>query len=57
MKSIMFILNKLVRLISVQMMIQSINLIETYAHKASNNLVCEEEENECNNTIKQYKNV
>ena len=53
----MFILNKLVRLISVQMMIQSINWIETYAHKTSNNLVCEKEEIECNNTIKQYKNV
>ena len=37
--------------------IQSIDLIETYAYRTSEDLVCKKEEIECNNIIKQYKNV
>ena len=37
--------------------IQSIDLIETYTHGTSEDLVCKEKENKCNNIIKQYKNV
>ena len=37
--------------------IQSIDLIETYAYGMNKDLVCKKEEIECNNTIKQYKNI
>ena len=37
--------------------IQSIHLIETYAYGMNKDLVCKKEEIECNNTIKQYKNI
>ena len=36
---------------------QSIDLIETYAHRISKDLVCKKEEIKCNNVIKQYKKV
>ena len=35
---------------------QSIDLIETYTHRTSKDLVSEKEEIECNNTLKRYKN-
>ena len=35
---------------------QSINSIETYAYGTSIDLLCKKEENNCDNTIKQYKN-
>ena len=37
--------------------IQSIDVIETYAYGMNKDLVCKKEEIECNNTIKQYKNI
>ena len=37
--------------------IQSIDLIETYAHGTSKDLVCKKEEFKCNNIMQQYKNV
>ena len=36
---------------------ESIDSIETYAHRTSKDLVCKKEEIKCNNIIKQYKNV
>ena len=36
---------------------QSTDLIETYAHGMSKDLVCMKEEIKCNNIIKQCKNV
>ena len=36
---------------------QSIDLIETYAHGKSRDLVCKTEEVKCNNIIKQYKTL
>ena len=36
---------------------QSTDLIETYAHGTSKDLVCKKEEIKYNNIIKQYKNV
>ena len=35
---------------------QSTNLIETYVHGTSKDVVIEKEEIKCNNIIKQYKN-
>ena len=35
---------------------QSINSIETYAHRTTKDLVSEKVEIKCNNIIKQYKN-
>ena len=35
--------------------IQSIDSIETYAKRASKDLVCKKEETKCSNIIKQYK--
>ena len=49
----MFLLKKLTRLQSMQ----SIDLIETYAYKASKYLVCKKEETKYNNIIRQYKSV
>ena len=37
--------------------IKSIDSIETYAYRTSEDLVCKKEEIKCNNIIKQYKNV
>ena len=37
--------------------IQSIDLIEKYAHGTSKDLVCKKEGIKCDNIIKQYKNV
>ena len=36
--------------------IQSIGSIETYAYRASKDLVCKKEEFNCKSTIKSYKN-
>ena len=36
---------------------QSIDSIETYAHKKNKVLVCKKEEIKCNYIIKQYKNI
>ena len=36
---------------------QSIDSIETYAYGRSKDLVSEEKETKCNNTIKQYKKL
>ena len=36
---------------------QSIDLIETYAHGTSKDLICKKEKSKRNNIIKQYKNV
>ena len=36
---------------------QSTDLIETYAHGTSKDLICKKEEIKYNNIIKQYKNV
>ena len=36
---------------------QSIDLMETYEYETSKDVVSENEENKCNNIIKQYKNV
>ena len=36
---------------------QSIDLIETYTHGTSKDLVCKKEEIKCNNIIKKYKNI
>ena len=36
--------------------IQSIDSIKTYAYGTNTDIVREEEDIECNNTIKQYKN-
>ena len=36
---------------------QSIDLIETYAHGTSKDLICKKEKIKCNNIIKQYGNV
>ena len=54
----MFLLNKLTRLLQVQMTIKEpINhSIETYAYGTSKDLVNEKEEIKCNNIIKRYKN-
>ena len=35
---------------------QSIDLIETYAYRASKDLVSEKEEIKCNSIVKRYKN-
>ena len=35
---------------------QSIHLIETYAYGMNEDLICQKEEINCNNIIKQYKN-
>ena len=37
--------------------VQSVDLIEIYAHGASKDLVYKKEEIKCNNIIKQYKDV
>ena len=37
--------------------IQSIESMEIYAHGTSKDLLCKKEETNCNNIIKQYKNV
>ena len=54
MKGIMFLLNKLIRLLSVQMIsrMQSIDSTETYAYGTSKDLVSKKEKIKCNNTIK-----
>ena len=36
---------------------QSIDLMETYAHGSSKDLVCKKENTKCSNIIKQYKNI
>ena len=36
---------------------QLIDLIEAYAYRISQDLVCKKKEIKCNNIIKQYKNV
>ena len=55
----MFLLKKLIIFIFVQngdKRIQSIDLIETYAHGKSKDLVNEKEDIKCNNITKRYKN-
>ena len=56
----MFLLKKLIILLlssNSNKITQSIDLIETQAYGTSKDLVCKKEEIECNNIIKQYKNV
>ena len=36
---------------------QSINVIETYAHGMSEDLICKKEKIKCISVIRQYKNV
>ena len=36
--------------------IESIDSVETYAYRASKDLICKEEEIKCNNMKKQYQN-
>ena len=52
MKSMMFLLSS-----NDDKIMQSIDLIETYAYGTSKDLVSEKEEIKCNNIVKQYKNV
>ena len=59
-KIIMFLLKKLTILLlssNSNKITKSIDLIETQAYGTSKDLVCKKEEIECNNIIKQYKNV
>ena len=51
-KSMMFLLSS-----NDDKIMQSIDLIETYAYGTSKDLVSEKEEIKCNNIVKQYKNV
>ena len=56
----MFLLKKLIILLlssNSNKITQSIDLIETQAYGTGKDLVCKKEEIECNNIIKQYKNV
>ena len=50
-------INKIVLSSNDDKRIQSIDLIEIYAHGTRKDSVCKEEDIKCNNTIKQYQNV
>ena len=53
----MFLLNKIPLSSDDDKRIQSINLIETYAHGMNKKLVYKKKQIKCNNIGKQYKNV
>ena len=53
----MFLINRIALSSNNDKRIQSINSIETYAHRKNKYLVFEKEKIKCNNIIKQQKNV
>ena len=52
----MFLLKKLIISPKDDNRMQSIDLLETYAHGTAKDLVCKKEEIKCNNIIKQCEN-
>ena len=50
-------INKIALSLNDEERMQSIDLVKEYSHGKSKDLVCKKEETECNNIIKQYKNV
>ena len=53
----MFLLKKVIRFLSVQMMIKEYNQLIQSINGISKDLVCKKEEIKLNNIMKQYKNV
>ena len=50
-------MNKIALISNDDERIKSTDLIETYGYRTSKDLVCKKEESNCNNIIKQFKNV